>query len=300
MISPGQWFDYRAVPYVRGFNGEGIVGTFDFRTCRHLHDNIYHYVLLGAKDLVEEFSPDWLYIQAEPGSKLVEEALQWKVEKRALFTWENIAIKGLGAIHLPGYDLIVCGNPDAMELVKPYNNRTCLLLQVGVGTDHFQARPGIPRNVDVAYIGRPAMEKGLLYLIKAWPTVKVLSWKDFKELPWEYSQVKVVVAYSQDVLHWKEQAPNYVLLEALSCGCRCVASDTAAMKFWLEGCPEVVMVEGHEQPDDNLRLDRIVRLREGIQKALEVDIGTEGRNWVMERFGNPVVARELLEVLEDA
>ncbi|GAI61852.1 unnamed protein product [marine sediment metagenome] len=119
---------------------------------------------------------------------------------------------------------MICGNPGAEALVKPWNPHTALMLQVGVDIDHFQARPDVSRNIEVAYIGRVTSEKGLPYLSRAWPTVKVLEWKDFKELPWWYSQIQVMVAYSQDVPWWREQAPNYVVLEALLCGCRAITS----------------------------------------------------------------------------
>jgi len=299
VIAPGQWFDFKAEDYNMG--GDWLKGSFQFRTCRHMGDNIYSYRLLGARDLVEKFQPDWLYIQAEPGSDLVKVALTWDVDKRALFTWENIKLKG-DLQDLPQYDLVICGNPEAEALVKVHNPNTILMLQVGVDTDHFQARPGVDRNIDVAYIGRPAPEKGLPYVVKAWPTVKVLGWKDFKELPWSYSQVKIVVAYSQDVTWWKEQAPNYVLLEAMATECLGVASDTAAMKYWLEGAPGIVIVEGHEQPDGDLRLDRVLRLKEGIQKALDMpdSIRKENREYVISKFSNKVIAQALIKVLSSS
>ena len=287
VISPGEWFDFRAKDYDEG--------SFHLRTCRHIGDNIYMYKLLGAKELVEEFKPDWLYVQAEPGSLTADEALDWKVDKRALFTWENVDIKGNGTLQLPKYDLVICGNPEAEALVKMWNPHTALMLQVGVPTDHFQARPRVSRNIEVAYIGRPAPEKGVPYLMRAWPTARVLPWTDFKDLPWRYSQVKVVVSYSQDIPEWKEQAPNYVVLEALSCGCRAVVSDTAAMKYWLEGCPGVTSVELNSLWSTEEEL-----LRRGIKKALDADVGDDGRDWVIDNFSNPIMAGKLLEVLEHA
>jgi len=293
MISPGEWYDYRAVDYVKG-------PSFTFKTCRHLGDNIYTYGLLGAKDLVEGFNPDWLYVQAEPGSYMAESAIDWKAGKRALFTWENISIKRLGGSQLEKYDLIICGNPAAVELVTPYNDKTALMLQVGVETDHFMARPSVERNIEVGYIGRPAPEKGLPYLVRAWPTVKTLEWADFLQLPWSYSQIQVLVAYSQDTPNWREQAPNYVVLEALSCGSKVVISDTEAMDYWLEGCPGHIVVLGHNQPDDTLRMERVDHLRRGIKEALGMEVGEEARDWIIERFSNQVMAKKLLEALENA
>ena len=289
MISPGQWGNLRTV----ASKGTG----WELKTCRHMGgDNVYDYQLLGAEDIVKEFKPDWLYVQSEPGSFLANQAVLWEASRKALFTWENISIKGNSDI-LEYYDLIICGNPEAEALVKPYNDNTALLLQVGVDTDHFQARPDVPRDVRVAYIGRKTPEKGLPYLLQAWPTAMISNWVDYRELPWRYSQAQVVVGYSQDVPFWKEQAPNYTILESLSCRCRGVVSDTAAMAYWLKDCPAVVIVEGHEQPDGDLRANRVVALREGIQKALDMPIGEEGRLWIKERFGSEVMARNLLEVL---
>ena len=299
MISPGEWYGLKTENYGRLFPGDN--GVFSLRTCKHMGDNVYTYRLLGSKDLVEEFSPDWLYVQAEPGSVLAREALLWKVDKRALFTWENIDIKGDGFQQLQKYNLVICGNPDAVELVTPHNDKTALMLQVGVETDHFSARPGIPRDVEVGYIGRPAPEKGLPYLIRAYPTVKVLEWADFLQLPWNYSRIKIIVAFSQDTPQWREQAPNYVTLEALSCGCKVVVSDTAAMKYWLGDYPGVVVVEGHDQPNDNLVMDRIEKLKTGIRYALDMELPEdEGRQVIIDNFSNVVVARKLLEVFENA
>ena len=295
MVSPGHWFNLRTTQQEIKYPD----GNWELKTCKHMGDNIYTYKLLGAKDLVEKFGPDWLYIQAEPGSLLVKEALTWNIGRRALFVWENISIKGDGPTQLQDYDLVVCGNPEAEALIKSWNPNTTLLLQVGVDTNHFQARPNVDRNISVAYIGRAAPEKGLPYLIQAWPTVHVLEYKDFKELPWRYSQVKVIVAYSQDVPWWKEQAPSYVVLEALSCGCKVVTSDTAAMKYWLEGCPGVEIITGHQQPNDTLRTERVIALKAGIQHALGSEIRSESRDWVIERFSNPVMAKKLLEVLSE-
>ena len=290
MIGPGEWGSLRTQPQKES--------TFELKTCRHMGgENVYNYRLLGAKDIVEEFKPDWLYVQAEPGSAQADECLSWGLPRKTIFTWENMSLKTGGASSLMRYDLAVCGNPDAERLAAPWAKRTALLLQVGVDTDHFQARPDWERRINVAYFGRRSPEKGWPYLMLAWPSAHIAPWVDYKELPWLYSEVKVVVAYSQDIPFWREQAPNYVVLEALSCGCVAVTSDTAAMAYWLEGCPAVVKVGGHEQMDAYVRPERVEALKKGIQKALAVEVNDEGRRWVMERFSNPVVAKQLLKVL---
>ena len=128
--------------------------------------------------------------------------------------------------------------------------------------------------------------------MRAWPTARVLPWTDFKDLPWWYSQVKVVVSYSQDIPEWKEQAPNYVLLEAMATECKGVASNTAAMVHWLEGAPGVV----------HAPQGKAVELKEAIQKTLDLpeSVGRENREYVISKFSNPVIAKKLMEVLEHA
>jgi len=297
MISPGEWGNLIASNYCEGLGD--LNGSFFFHTCRHMGDGIYNYRFLGAKEQVDNFNPDWLYVQAEPGSIVASEAIKWKAKKRAIFTWENIGLKG-GEVDLPMYDLVVCGNPEAIELVRPFNPKTHLMLQVGLNADHLCARPDVPRDIKVAYIGRKAAEKGLPYLLQAWPTVKIMDWVNYSEIPWVYSQVDVVVAYSQDVPYWREQAPNYIVLEALLCGCKAVVSDTAASRYWLGGCPGVVETPGHKQEGPHLDLLRINCLRDDIKWLLDVDVQEFGREWVKGRFSNQVMAKELVEVLRNA
>ena len=294
MISPGQWHDYRVRDYLAQYDK----GCLVFRTCRHIgQDAIYTYELLGIKEIVDDFKPDWLYIQAEAGAVQTAKALELRKCRKALFVWENIKIPTMGIPHLEQCDLVVCGNKEAENLVKPYNANTALMLQVGIDTDHFAARPGVKRDIGVAYIGRRTPEKGLPYLLQAYPTACILDYIDFIDLPWKYSQVQVLVAYSQDIPQWNEQAPNYVVLEGLACGCKAVTSDTAAMKFWLQGAPGIVMVEGHLQYDPTIKLGRVIALNKGINKALDMKIGDEGRQWVMDNFSNPVLAKKLVETL---
>lgn len=289
MVAPGEWGQQKTAPQEEG--------GFRLATCRHMGgENIYDYRLLGAGELVEAFAPDWLYVQAEPGSATAQEAAEWAAKKRAIFTWENIALKN--GLILMKYDMVVAGNPEAADLLRPFKPEVELMLQVGVDIDHFAARPGVARDIPVGYIGRAVPEKGLPYLTRAWPIVRMLPFTGYKEMPWRLSEVQVVVAYSQDVPQWKEQAPNYVVLESLLCGCKAVTSDTAAMAYWLAGCPGVVKVEGHEQSDPLLRPERITNLYKGIVEAIKMPVDDTSRAWVAERFGNKVMAERLLKMFE--
>lgn len=296
VIGPGEWGQLRATAVEINLPN----GSYRYQPCRHFGSDIYKFSFLNAKEFIEDFDPDWLYVQQEPGSGLAHDASGWRAGKRAIFTWENISIKGNADFILPDYDLVVCGNPKAEYLVKPHNPNTKLLLQVGVNTDHFQSRPTVSRSINVGYIGRQCEEKGLPYLKEAWPTFSWCPWTEFNLLPWRYSEMKVLVAFSQDVPFWREQAPNYVVLEALSCGCNVVISDTAAMKSWLEGTPGVFICPGHKQVGPHLDLVRTHKLKDTIQEALDNFEEGAGRQAVIDRFSCPVVAHELLEAFDGA
>ncbi len=298
MIAPGEWRDLRtkgdAEVYADivdplHFRGKG---SFELVTCRHIGgENIYSFQFLGLKDQIEKFKPDWLYVQQEPGSQVVEDCCKIKEKlgcKLALFTWENIYLKGSASLHLSKADLVICGNPEAEELVKLFNPKTKVMLQVGLNTEHFWERPDIKRTIRVGFIGRLVPEKGIAYLSLVWPTVQLCPWTTYELLPWRLSQIEVLVAYSQDKLpEWKEQAPPYIAIEALSNGCKVVVSETLASKYWLEGCPAVIHVPQRDS----------VALREGIERALNMQV--DGRDWVIERFGNPIMAKKLAEALSE-
>jgi len=166
---------------------------------------------------------------------------------RALFVWENQqAPTPEQEEELRHLDLLVCGNDEAARLHSAAP-QWCCLPQVGVDCDHFQARPDVPRRYDVAYIGRPVPEKGVEYLRSVWPTAVMAPWTDWLLLPWVLSQVKVVVAYSQDTPHWQEQAMPYVAVEAMASGCAVVTSQAGAIPWWIGGgytleCPGATLV----------------------------------------------------------
>lgn len=296
LIGPGEWGNTRATWDQVDFpNG----GSYKYIPCRHMAEDLYTFRFLGAADQLDFIEPDWLYIQQEPGSTLAADALNWSAARRAIFTWENIDLKPGSAEQLPEYDLVICGNPAAVELVKPHNSRTELMLQVGVDTDHFQQREQMDRHINVGYVGRMTPEKGIPYLVQAWPTFQKADWTPFIQLPWVYSQIKTLIAFSQDIPYWREQAPNYVVLEALSCGCNVVISSTPAMKSWLDGYPGVYVAEGHKQQGVGLDLVRIRNLKEAIQMATENFEEGAGRQMIIDRFGSQNHANRLINMFSD-
>lgn len=309
LVGPGEWGPLRATAVETTYREPGhlggpVRGTYQYHPCRHMGEDIYSFKFLGVKEVLEGFQPDWVYFQQEPGSALVEDIFMschiwFKETKCALFTWENIALRPGSERHLQCCDLVICGNPAAEELVKPHLHekaQTHVMLQVGIDTDLFEKRPTMDRDINVGFIGRAVPEKGLPYLKDAWPTTYYAEWTPYLKLPWVMSQMKVLVAFSQDVPYWREQAPNYTVIEALSCGCNAVVSDTPAMKYWLEDCPGVTIVEGHKQQGSLLNPVRAHKLKSGISQRLMGFEENAARQYVIDRWGLDAMARELEEL----
>ena len=292
ILAPGEWSEQRIGSTPWHSMGEG---RYQIRTLKHFGgEDVYRFKFVGVEDVLEEFNPDVLYVMQEPNSIVALDCSRLPY-KKALFTWENLPSNytPLGNQVLKEYDLIVCGNGEAQELVSKHNTNIVVLPQVGVDTVHFQARP-VKRDTSVAYIGRATQEKGVDKLLIAWPTARVLAWQDYLRLPWWYSQVKVIVTYSQDVESWREQAPPYVSVEGLCCRCAVVTSNAGSIPFWLGGkfatpCPGVKIV-----PQNDMAALKIA-IGEAVASYKEDDI--RGREWVEQYLSSRVIAQKLVEAL---
>ena len=259
------------------------------------------FTLIGLSEALEEFEPDWVYVQQEPSSQLLDQVHEIIIAESlpaslAIFTWENMAIKNPGS--MLGADLIVCGNDTAQELVRAEKGpfRTVILPQVGVDVDHFQAR-GVIRDIDVAYIGRKEAEKGVVQLKAAWPTTRFLEWTDYLQLPWKYSQAKIVVCYSQDTDYWREQAMPYVAMEAICCGAVAIVSDAGAIPFWANsfaGLNPGLDLAPQNEPET---LHRIIE-EALVEEALREYQALAGREWIEENLSSRVIAKELIDAFE--
>lgn len=259
----------------------------------------YNFAMIGAGPVLEAWKPDVVLVQQEPESVLAHQMMGWATEhgvRFAVFTWENLHPRGVRSqAVLRECDLVVCGNDDAERLVKPFNDKTIILPQVGCAEDHFQGR-SVPRTVDVAFVGRKAPEKGIEYLMAAWPTAKVLEWLPWERLPWYYSSAKVVCCPSVDTDFWREQAAPYVALEANLCGAAVVAFEAGSIPFW-HRCPGFAPLAN---PGILLTPQKDVQaLKEGIEAALSdwERMGRQGGEWVRRWISTPVIAKRLVEAL---
>ena len=290
LFSPGEWREQKAQNLDEG--------NFHIRTLRHFGgEDVYRFKFVGLEDAIREGGFDWIYVNQEPNSIVALDCSKLPY-KKALFTWANIPsdYTPLGNQVLKEYDLVVCGNGEAQELVSEHNTSTVVLPQVGVDTVHFQARP-VKRDTSVAYIGRATQEKGTDKLLIAWPTARVLAWQSYESLPWWYSMCKIVVNYSQDVPQWREQAMPYTSMEAICCGVFSIVSDAGSIPYWHREFagenPGVRIV-----PQNSL-----TELKSTIEECLSATIAREesvkaGREWVEENLSSKVIAKRLVECLE--
>lgn len=310
LVCPDEWpNNSRPVPVIRACGGVGLSdGTFQLQPLETIIDQsdgsaaLNNFRFIGLEDQLTKFQPDVVYVNQEPGSRLLDQVRAWADHHDdvilAGFTWENIAFnERLNEDFLGDWspiDLMVCGNDAAAKLVGN-KAKTVILPQVGVDVDHFQPRE-TERSIGVAYIGRPAPEKGVELLRLAWPLVQALPWKPWLELPWWYSQCKVVVCPSLDTPYWREQAMPYVAVEAMACGARAVVSDGGSIPFWMmEFSPTI------PAPVSMVAQGRAGMLSQAIEEALnEPDTEQKGREWVVNNLGHMTIARQLIDAFGEA
>jgi glycosyltransferase involved in cell wall biosynthesis len=301
LVSPKYWRGQKILSYTHAdFDKYQLTALDGFSDIENYTP--YSFTLIGLEDVITAYSPDIIYAQAEPGSKLLHQVHEIADKLKlpfAVFLWENMRLKG-GECCLLDASVIICGNDSAEELVwqslyaSGYSKglKTYKLPQVGVDTDHFTYRD-IARTIDVAYIGRASEEKGVQYLQRAYPDTKFLEWKSYESLPWFMSQCKVVVCPSIDTFHWREQAMPYVSAEAMACERKVVVSDAGSIKFWhQEFGPEKspALIVPQKNPVD---------LRVAILEALDAFSNqTEERDWVVSNLSSKVIAQRLSNLFE--
>lgn len=322
MVAPGQWGGEITTGYT-----DGMFGTFELVTLRHIGDTIYNFRLLGAQEAVTVFNPEWLYVQQEALSALAWEAAEWPGKwKKAIFIWENLRPPTIQErTVLRKYDLVVCGNDDAERLAREAvpELRTVILPQVGVDVEHFAVRD-VPRTERAVFIGRAeAPEKGYHLAKAAWPGLGCVTSTPFIRMPWVYSQCQIVVCPSMETNWWREQAGPYVSWEANSCLTPVIVAASGSIPFWhtqYAGInPGVILIstrgmrlqadskgkigmicddgvpEAAARAFGNQLADRINELLG--DEALRHRMGQDGRDWVVNNLSNQVIAKKLTEAL---
>jgi len=245
---------------------------------------------------VRDFKPDLIYSMSEWWALQSLVSAKWAERLRVplvLYFWENLRKPPEDVIlRRLRPSLVVCGNSRAERLVGPHAE-TLRLPQVGIDTSRFKPSER-ERDIDVLYVGRMVPEKGVEYIRRAHPNATFVSGVDYAELPPYYQRARVFCSYPYDTPTWVEQAGNYTNLEALACATPVVTSDAGAIPEWLEGCGGAAVL-----PQRNPDLLRSVigdLLRDGGERER---MGLAGRRFVVERYENSVVAKKLMEALEE-
>jgi len=267
----------------------------------HSEGSIFEFVFGDdAIKAIEQFKPDWIYVQDEPNSLVMYQMsslAQRSKSKLAGFTWENIKKEYAFPFQdeaLRNCRLIVCGNSEAKKIMLTKNvdpSRLVVLPQVGVSTSMFCPQD-VSKKISVVCIGRMSPEKGGSFIREAYPDTTFVTNTPYEQLPEIFNSAKVSVQFSHSVPGWKEQAGNYVNLEAMSCALPVVTSNCGAIPEFLEGS-KAYMVK--ERDTDGLKraIDELLLLNDDERRKL----GLMNREFILQRFSNEKVASKLVEAL---
>ena len=261
--------------------------------------DIAHYAFTGETfNHIDEFHPDLIYYQGEWWSEQAKVSLQWAKllgSKFAIFCWENIhpVQYDFHKEILRNADVVVCGNWEAVHIVKPYSKRIARIPQVGLDTDVLKP-VDVEKKYDVLFKGRATPEKGIDYVTQVTQNLGLKlslgeEYVEYRDLPRVYCSAKVFVMFSYATPDWKEQF-NYAVIEALLCGLPVVASASGSMPEWFGQAPQVIFVRER----DEAGLERVLKqvFSQPIPKS------EMGREWVKHNFSKEVIAQQLLEVFE--
>jgi glycosyltransferase involved in cell wall biosynthesis len=268
----------------------------------------------GLKDLIDEFVPDFLYLNDEVDAGLVLQACQLKKENKftlALFSWENIMNQHGWEKLLSSIDLFVPGCPGARSILLskgiPAEKMSVEIIQVGVDTELFTPMPENAKQFDTVTGSRFTDRKGICEIQQAVRELNLRhlwlgrsdndelscqmdyglkGWTEYEELPYWYNRAKTHVLFSKDTPTWKEQF-TYSIAETLSCGLFNVISNAGEWPYFWLSAPGTFMV-GHY----------IEQLKEGIKHTLDLGTNIEGRKYVQKNFSFEVTATRLLRLFQ--
>lgn len=260
-----------------------------------------------AIQAVTEFKPDIIYIQQEYYSPITRQffALGKKLDARlVVFIWENLPGR-YGYFErkmIADTDFIICGNREAEELVHDYNENTEVMPQVGVDTDLFKPLDDEKekyggynfRSYDLVFVGRAKEEKGRPLIQRgvlersSYTLLDIVN-LEYGKMPLAYNQAKVHVSPTLDTDHWKEQWLSFAHAEALSCGLRCIGSDTRAVVEYGSAIPHFYICK---MGDQESLLDSVRTATADWKPNLD------GRQYIIDTFGYEAMRLKLMEVFK--
>jgi glycosyltransferase involved in cell wall biosynthesis len=281
--------------------------------------SISSFRLRGLEDYIREFKPGVLYVMEEPYTPFALHCTRIAEKYNipmAIFTWENVSDRrfGDGTIEngvIDSASVIIAGNEGAKQrliLKGAAEDKVAVCPQTGIDTAIFKPMPDVEKTHDVTYIGRMVKEKGIEYIENAvkrlnlnmlWvggrgdliPSYGVyVGWINYLNLPEYYNKTKLFVTYPYAYNGYSEQA-NYTIGEAIACGTPVISSSNGSIGEVYKDAPILFAEAANE-----------AALSDAIKSIFDNPRETqieEGIKWVSENLCVPVIARRLVDILEN-
>ena len=275
--------------------------------------------LRGLEGYIEEYVPDVLYIMEEPYTPFALQCTMIAEELKiptAVFTWENVLDRHFDKHHddiekdvIASAAVLIAGNEGAKARLMHMGaaaDKIAICPQTGI-SGIFTTMP-VRKKYTCGYFGRLVKEKGVEYIenvVKELNTKMVWiggrgeimptygdysGWIDYLKLPEYYNKLLLFVTYPYAFNGYSEQF-NYSIGEAMACGIPVVYSTNGSIGEVYKDAPIVFVEEANEEA-----------LSDAIKYIL--DNPNEGRveegiNWVAKNLSIPVIARRLVDILEN-
>ncbi|MDO8623139.1 MAG: glycosyltransferase [archaeon] len=283
VVSPREWNGQIAI---NDKDGNYELFTSDVENKGNMR---FYYFHGDAFKKVSNFNPDIIFHQGEFYTTMCDLSQQLAKTLRCKFVnfcWDNINLPDKKSLKLiKKTDLNICGNEDCKKLY----HGDIVLPQVGINVEDFKS--GKDKEFDVIYVGREDKTKGIEYIKWAYPDTKFFHNIQYAEVPEIMGKSKILVNFPYDTNFWKEQFAPFSVIEAMSCGCVIITSNTSSVSEWLKDSPAIfVPMHNKEKLRDEIRnlLVNEKRLKKLSEQSIEF----------AKRFDNKVVAENLYKNLK--
>lgn len=247
---------------------------------------------------IKEFKPDLLYSMSEFWQHLSYRSCRWSRTLNiplVLFFWENLRQPSEQEQRLISEaSLIICGNKECENIVKPYAKKMIVLPQIGLNPELFKPQK-VEKTFEILFVGRLITEKGIEHVKKLSEEfdVTIVAGTWYEVMPEYYNIAKVAICPSLDTSTWTEQFPSMVT-ESLLCQVPVVAFDSGSIRSNYGNCEAVVLAKQGDY--DDLR-DKVKDLLDNPERCAE--LGERGRLWAIKNMSFEVVGEKLINAFKD-
>lgn len=296
--------------------------------------DIHRFIYWPPPFILRSFKPEIIHLEEEPESLVTLEInllRRWLAPhaRLVLFTWQNLQrhvnplVSRIARFNLGATDGVLCGNQDAVAVVRAYGFKgpTLVLPQLGVDPADFDAAPRSTQRAKyhlnrftVGYIGRLTEEKGIWPLLEALKPLSPIQlllighgplltrlqaisaepvWQGRLILTGSLSHAETVQALTAlDAIvlpsltrpNWKEQF-GHVLIEAMASGVPLIGSNSGAI-------PEVVGDAGLIVPEGDVSALRASVLRLQSDPGLRTELIAKGQARVLAHYTQKQIAEQ--------